>query len=222
MKVVLIFLLSVILIFGTYLILDFYNILDREEFTADVVALEGSNILYLSNNREVLLAGIRIPEASEVNYDKELRNNFRKYIEGKTYKFKLISKKTQDYPLYDTVLAYLPNETLINDIILKKGMAFFDHGWYADKSRFEQLEKEAKMHKKGLWGNIDKYKVVYISAKHLQDYHLPDCPEVKDIKPEDRIDYYFQPPDIYAYRSPGECAIKKWEAEGKITSGFKD
>ncbi len=220
MKILLFFLISITLIFGTYLMLDYYGLLSREEFTAKVIELRGSDILLLSNNRRVLLAGVRIPEDNEVNYDKELTDNFRNYIEGKTLKFRVILKKIEDYPLYDTVLAYLPDGELVNDIILMEGIAFFDHGWYPNKNRFEQIEKETKKKRKGLWRNIDKYKIIYVSSKILQDFHLPDCPEIKDVTPKDRIDYYFQPPTIFFYRGPGDCVSKKWQAEGKVTSGL--
>ncbi len=217
MKILLLFFLSIILIFGTYLVLDYYGLFSREIFTATVVELRGSNILLLSNNRRVLLAGARIPEDDEVNYDKELTNNFRNYIEGRTLKFKVIlpKLKTQHYPLYDTVLAYLPNKELINERILKEGMAFFDHGWYPNKHHFERLERKARKRRKGLWENIEKYKIVYVSTKNFWDYYLPDNPEVRNIPLKDKINYYFQPPHIEFYRTAGEDVIKKWGEEQK-------
>jgi len=215
MKIFTLFLLFIIILFGAYSLLDYYGFFGKEVFTAKVIKLEGSNILYLSNNREILLAGVRLPEKSEINYDSVLTSSFRKYIEGKTLKFKVILKKSNDYPLYDTVLGYLPNNKLINDVIIKKGMAFFDHGWYPGKQRFERQENYARKNKKGLWKNIEKYKILFVSAKRFWNYHLVDCPEAQKIKPNERINYYFQPPVIFFFRGPASCVLKKWETKGK-------
>ena len=182
----------------------FLKFLDyRRTFYATVTAISG-NLLKLSNNDKVLLAGVYIPQRGETNYLPSLENNIKELILRKSLKFKKVLSKNIRYPEYDLVNIYDSSGTCINAALLSSGQAFFDQGFYPGKNVYEKLEQQAKKQNLGLWKN-QNLKILYSTSRLWWDFHYPECPEVKKIKAKDRIDYYFFPTPIFSYRDPAEC-----------------
>ena len=153
----------------------------------------------------IQLAGIYIPWSEEINYREELVNNLMTLLKGREIRYKIIEKgKKVDkaYPYYDLAVVYIDNDKKsVNEKLLSDGMAFFDQGYCKGKDKYADLEKETRKNKSGIWRD-NSLTVLYIGSKRWWTFHYPECPEVKKIKEEDRIYYYFYPINPFYYNRP--------------------
>lgn len=171
----------------------------------EIVENVDGNIIALNNGRKVQIAGIYIPQYGELNYLPEMQENINKLLVGKKIKFKILLKKDIRYPKFDLVNLYDKNGKCLNTELLKTGQAFFDHGYYKGKKRCQELEKKAKANSLGIWKNKERLVPLFISSRNWWDFHYPECPEVKKIKPKDKEEYYFFPQAVFFYKGPAEC-----------------
>ena len=157
------------------------------------------NILKLSNNDVIQLAGAYVPVPEDTNYRQNLTNNIKNKLDHVNIRYEIIENKILDYPKYDLAIVYIGNsKESINELLLKEGMAFFDHGYYKGKDKYYTLERKAEQEKVGLWKN--KPVLLYIGGKDWWNFHYADCPVVRIIKEKKRIYYYIAPPPIVFYR----------------------
>ncbi len=195
----------IVAIFGIILII-FTNtkLFNDKKYTSEVQDIE-NNIIFLKNNKIIQLTGIYIPKAGEINYQENLVHNMSLLLKGKEIQYRIIEKKRKyknGYPNNDLAIVYIKNDKeSLNEKLLKDGMAFFDHGYYAGKNKYFKLEKEARRRRIGIWkGNPPT--ILYIGSRHWLTFHYPECPEIKKIKEKDKIYYYFLPEYPYAYNQP--------------------
>jgi len=172
-------------------------------FTAKVLRIIDGNNLVLSTEDTIDLAGVRILTKG-VNYRKELVDNINSMLLGKQVRVKIIcpQAKWQTYPELPIAEVYLEGGLLVNEQLLRTGMAFFDHGYYPKKDYYKNLEKYAKAKKLGIWKEKAKLKIIYISSERFWSMFYPNESEVKKINAKDKIEYYFEPPKIFFYRLP--------------------
>ena len=203
MKKAFIFIVVVILVLlTTFLIRYSKNISNTPRTHASSVSkIVDGDLIQLSDNRVVDLAGVYIPKRGEINYGRELTDYINKLLLNQSVTVETIEKKNVDYPEYDLVKIYLPaSKESVNEKLLKEGMAFFDQGFYTGKDYFYKLQKQAEKNRIGIWKNREALTILYIGSVHWRLYHLPDCPEINKIKEKYKIYYYFEPPSIADYR----------------------
>lgn len=174
---------------------------DESYTTAKVRICWGSDLIILSTGKVIDLVGTYIPLKKDINFSERLARNFVALMGNREVRMETILKAQPDYPKYDLVEAYLEDGTLVNEKLLKEGMAFFDHGFYKGKDKYEKLEEEAKSRKVGIWEEKSKLKILYIGHKGKKFYHFPECQKVKQIEEKNRIEYYFEPPYVSGYRT---------------------
>jgi len=188
--------------FGLYYV-SRRHIFDIEKpYYATVVDARWSTVS-LRNGENVGLAGINIPDRPEdgPNSFPELVANIGNILVGRRVKVELVERtRTGAYHKYDLVRIYLQDGTCINTYLLENGLALYSHGYYRGKEREEEAEARAKKEGKGIWANKNNLNLLYVGNKHWEGIHYPECPEVKKIKPEDRIEYYSRPMAVHWYR----------------------
>ena len=167
-------------------------------FQSKVVDIKDGNFLVLENQQIVDPIGFFIPKGEE-NYSPVMDKYLENLILKKKATFKIIAKAKIDYPKFSLVEVEVDGVN-INEKMLEDGMAFFDHGYYPGKEKFENIEDIAKKKGKGIWIKDGGLKVLYIGSRKWNYFHYADCPEVKQIELEDKIYYYFYPHVIFHYR----------------------
>jgi len=206
----LVIILTIVIFFLATNIVDHFR-LDKP-YKAKVVKIEYGNNIILSNNKVVGLAGVFIPYQG-TNYRPELLENINNLLLGKIITVREVLKykgEGDGYPLFPLVEAYLEDGTMINAKLLKEGMAFFDFGYYRGKKKFKDLQEEARINKKGIWGRENPPLVVYVGSRKGLLLHYPECPKVKEIKEGDKVFYYFHPPDVYWGKGfDGHCEYRE-------------
>ncbi len=201
--VLIIIILLIALSSGLYL---FYSkvLLPNRVYYDKVMTIDG-NRLFLNKGKTVMLAGVYVPWKSELNYREEMKEYINELLLWKDAKIELVLKQGIVYPKFDLVNVYLSDNTLVNKKILEEGMGFFDQGYYRGKRFYEKIEAKAKEKGAGIWKDKQNLTILYVSSQDWWDFHYPECPEVKKIKPSRRIDYYFFPEPIFYYRTPADC-----------------
>jgi len=172
----------------------------EKPYSATVIDAKWS-VLYLNNGKYVTLAGISIPDKLErgPNIFPELVNNIGKILIDKKITIELMERYRTGAPnKSDLVRVYLEDGTCVNTYLLENGMAFFSHGYYRDKEKEIEAEARAKKAKKGIWAK--DLQLLYVGSKDWEGVHYPECPEVKKIKPENRMEYYNRPVAVNWYR----------------------
>jgi len=190
----------------------------EEPYYATVIDAKWS-VVALDSDKKVTLAGIYIPDTLEdgPNPIPEQVDNIGKILIDKKVKIELMERYRTGAPnKSDLVRVYLEDGTCVNTYLLENGMAFFSHGYYRNKEREIEAEARAKKAKKGIWSK--KLDLLYVGSKDWEGVHYPECPEVKKIKPESRIEYYNRPVAVHWYRDwDPECPycdeIKKTKPE---------
>ena len=158
-----------------------------------VIDIQGCDLLVLENGEKVFLAGIYIPN-NGINFRESLCVNLKKLILNKSIKYRLILKQHSDlYPSHDLVHVYLSDGAFLNELLLKEGMAYYDHGSFERSNYFSKLEGIAKKQKKGIWGSDNPPIPIYCGKKDWRLIHFVDCPEVEDLKDGEREVYYWFP-----------------------------
>lgn len=174
----------------------------QELIEAKVIRVVHEKLLILDSGEAVVLAGVHIPtEDSGPNYHVEIGDEFQQLMLNRRISYRIISPRKEDYPVYDLIEVVEPDGSVLNETLLGQGKAFFDHGYYPGHARYRKIEEKARMNSKGLWGKYD-LQVVLVGKQSWKRLHYPECPSVRDVDPEERMNYYFVPPEIYAYRYP--------------------
>jgi len=166
----------------------------------------------LDNGGKVGLAGIVVPDRPEEgpNLFPAMVNNIGKILNGKRVKIELVERaRSGAYHKYDLVRIYLEDGTCVNTYILENGMGLFSHGYYRGMEREIEAENRGKKAGKGIWANKDKLDLLYVGSKQWEGIHYPECPEVKKIKLNDRIEYYSRPVAVHWHRDwyPEGCSF---------------
>ena len=163
-----------------------------------------NNVVVLADGTRLQLAGIYIPSRDHINYRTYLEEKIVNIVKNKTFYVKIIEKAKERYPKYDLVLLYADVESNVslNEELLIKGMAFFDHGYYDFKGHFEDMERSAKVNQYGIWKEKDSLKLMFVTSRDWRGFHYPECPEVEKINEREKIEYYFLPQAIFYYRYP--------------------
>lgn len=186
---------------------------DIEEAYYATVADAKWSVVLLDGGKKVLLAGVRIPlNESKINYDPELVYVAKDLLLGKRVKVELMERARAGAPhKHDLVRLYLEDGTCVNTYLLENGLAFFSHGYYRDKDREFEAEARGKREGKGIWSDKDSLDLLYVGSKRWEGVHYPECPEVKKIRPEDRMEYYNRPVAVNWYRGwfPEGCPYCK-------------
>ncbi|GAA4710087.1 hypothetical protein GCM10023228_14480 [Brevibacillus fulvus] len=160
----------------------------------------------ISNGEKVRLIGVDTPETVKPNtpvqpYGKEASAYTKKLIEGKQI---LLRFDVEPRDTYQRLLAYayLPDGTFLNEKLVREGYARImtvpPNVAYADL--FLQAEREAREHKRGLWGDEQPDKPIQdekraneaqaglikgnINSKGEKIYHLPGSKDYDKTKAE--------------------------------------
>lgn len=128
--------------------------------------IDGDTVLVsqLSIQEKVRLIGIDAPETVDRQkpvgcFGKEASERMRQLLNGKLVY--LQADNTQaDKDMYGRLLRYiyLPNKTMVNEILLQEGFAkeyTFGYHAYIFQHAFRQLEAYAQKEKNGLWGKCE-------------------------------------------------------------------
>ncbi|MBN1688013.1 MAG: thermonuclease family protein [Candidatus Omnitrophica bacterium] len=164
-----------------------------EEMETVTVEKMMGRYLQLSGERVVGLVGVYIPLYGEANFREEFYKEIAREILHQEVKLRILEKKhSVGYPYVDLAEIYFPGGENINHELLRTGLAFFneDHWDKNEKEEYRALEDQARRERLGLWEDPDKLEVMFIRPRNGRFIHFPDCPHVRDLKPEDRVDYY--------------------------------
>jgi len=186
-------------LFGGFYAIRKYVFDVEKPYYATVIDAKWS-VVALDSGEKVELSGILVPlNKTEINFFPQLVTASRDLLVGKKVKVELIERfRTGGPHKYDLVRLYLEDGTCVNTYLLENGLAFFSHGYYRDKEKEIEAEARAKKAKKGIWAkDLD---LLYVGSKDWEGVHYPECPEVKEIKPKDRMEYYSRPVAVNWYR----------------------
>lgn len=191
----------ILLAFGGRYVFRKYIFDIEERYSAKIVEVKGY-IIRIDNDKIVLLAGVEIPWIKgKLNYMPPLPEASEKLLLNKRVSIELVEKpRAGTYHKHDLVRVYLEDGTCVNTYLLENGLAFFSHGYYRGKEKDFESEAKAKREGKGIWADKDKLKLLYVGSKQWEGVHYPECPELKKVKPEDRMEYYNRMPKIHWYR----------------------
>lgn len=197
------------------LIVIYYN--KYKEFIIDDVVL--CNVLIDSQGNSYTMAGVAIPYEGEY-YREEMCINIQQLLKGRKFKYKIVLRadKKRMYPISPKIYLYTLNGVSINEKLVKEGMAFFDLGYFNGSRHFYNLQEKARKNKLGMWGLDNPPQVKYVGKWEWRFYHYPECPEVKDLKDDEKINFFFHPlkipgARIWAYQC-SYCAPLFKEREG--------
>ena len=207
--IIIIVTISSVLLVGFYFVRRY--VFDVEKpYYATVIDAKWS-VVYLDSDKYVTLAGVLVPDSLKEgpNPIPELVNNIGKILKGKKVKVELLERhRSGAANKHDLVRIYLEDGTCVNTYLLKNGMAFFSKGYYRGREKEIEAEKDGQINKRGIWAK--DLKLLYVGSLHWEAIHYPECPEVKKINPEDRIEYYTRPVKVHWYRdgsaSPEICS----------------
>lgn len=163
----------------------------EKTYEAEIKRLQGHH-LALDNGETVRMVGVYIPIPGSPNYDPESFQYVFKLLLGKRAGFRTVEEKHETgYPYFDLVEVTLEGMN-VNQHLLKTGKAFFneDH-WDKDEKRaYRESAHEAEAKRLGIWEKKDDFEVLFIRPRKGRFAHFPDCPHVKGLKPEERVDYF--------------------------------
>jgi len=106
---------------------------------------------YKGVKQRVRLLGVKSPNIYRSEYGRKAADYMFNTAKGRSIKLKF-DKRTRDSQNNVLAYVYLEDGTLLNAELLKLGYARYD-GKYPFKleKKFQQYEKEAKLHKRGIW-----------------------------------------------------------------------
>jgi len=160
----------------------------------------------------VAMVGVSIPRPGDVNYVRESFQYAESLLRDQAVEIRTVEKKHKvGYPPVDLVEVFL-NGKNINQHLLETGNAFFSEDYWNKKEKevYKQLEQAAREKGIGIWANQADLTVLFVRDKNGRHAHYPDCAYVKDLLPEDRVNYYTHLPwTIFATRIAYHCYFCK-------------
>jgi hypothetical protein len=163
----------------------------QKSYEIEIDRVKGRYLL-TNDHRVVAMIGIYVPVPGEKNFFFEYYRGLQEFLLGKKVTVRTVLKKHKvGYPDADLVEVFI-NDVNINKQLLDMGMAFFheDHWNPRAKEEYRAVQEKAKAAGVGIWEHIEDLEVLFVRPKKARMMHYADCPFVKDVKPEERINYY--------------------------------
>lgn len=166
-------------------------------FTGKVVGvIDGDSI-----EIEIRLHGIDCPERGQA-FGKEAKQAVSALVLGRE-----VSIQAYDTDDYGRTIAdvFLPDELSVNQQLVREGWCWWYREYAPGDTLLEQLEKEAREARKGLWQDaapippweyrkrVEQQPVAdgaagpIIGNRRSRIYHRPDCPDYDKVAPKNRI-----------------------------------
>lgn len=142
--------------------------------------------------RLVSMVGVYVPLPDTKNFQKASLFYLIQTLYNKTVTVQTHEKRHKSgYPYVDLVEIYR-DDVNVNLHMLETGRAFFkeDHWNKKRKKHYREVYERARANGEGIWQHPEKLEVLFCRDKKGRFVHFTDCPHVKNLKPEDRIDYY--------------------------------
>lgn len=149
--------------------------------------LDGDTIV-LEDGERIRYLCIDSPEEGEPFHDEAKRVN-DSLVFGKTVRVEFDRKVKDRYGRY---LGYIWLDTfLVNDFLLRRGLVSVYYFKPNDRylARFVASAKSARTKKLGVWSLPHSDLDYYVGNKNSYRVHRPDCPQARDIKPKNRVEF---------------------------------
>jgi len=196
---------------------DTYKVL--RSIDGDTIEIE-----YKGKAAKVRLIGVDTPETVHPNkpverYGKEASAFTAKLVEGKSVRieFDQANEASQNRDKYGRLLAYvyLPDDTLLNDRIIRDGYghAYTKYPFDPEKlDQFRAAEKEARENKRGMWADEKKAetkeeatppaKAKYCASSGSKIFHYCSCSYVDKIKSSNMVTFSTRKEAVDSGRRP--------------------
>jgi micrococcal nuclease len=184
--------INVIIIF---LILNI-NIFQPLAWAGEQVAVKrivDGDTIELVDGRLVRYIGINAPEINHElktaePFGFEARGRNAELVAGQRLRLEFDAERLD---AYGRTLAYvfLPGGSLVNEKLLRAGLAYCLYKMPNVKfeARLLKAQQDAMQEGLGLWRDWRETQAGYVGNRNSRRFHLPRCPEVKRIAPQNRI-----------------------------------
>jgi micrococcal nuclease len=157
---------------------------DKSPIVSKVI--DGDTVV-LSNGAHVRYIGIDTPEKDRPYYD-QARDLNQQLIQGRKARLEYDIEKTDSYGRTLAYL-YLKDGTMVNAEMIRQGYAYvytFPPN-LKHTDLFLQLQKEAREHKRGLWGIKVPLSSNYFFSARGKTFHRPECQFAAKISRKNKI-----------------------------------